>query len=121
VDGQLRALNAALPVLGLTYAQIQQIDRIATLVHNFNPAAYANLVNQFEAVAQANATPAAPGASSTPPSTAGVAANGSVFQAQEVLINVTEPQPTPGAGAAKHNAVAGNGHPQTSETNQPAS
>jgi len=46
---QIQALNAALPALGLTIAEIQLIDRIASLAHNFNPAAYANLVNQFEA------------------------------------------------------------------------
>src|SRR5579863_2267343 len=43
VQNKLRALNAALPALGLTNEQIQQIDRIASLVQNFNPAAYQNL------------------------------------------------------------------------------
>lgn len=52
VQIQLQSLNAALPALGLTNEEIQQIDRIASLVQDFNPAAYANLINQFEALAQ---------------------------------------------------------------------
>ncbi|HEX3376621.1 MAG TPA: hypothetical protein VHS29_07155, partial [Candidatus Acidoferrales bacterium] len=49
---QIQSLNASLPALGLTNTEINQIDRIASLVQNFNPAAYANLVSQFEALAQ---------------------------------------------------------------------
>ena len=45
-------LNASLPALGLSKVEIQEIDTIATQIQNFNPAAYAALVNQFEALAQ---------------------------------------------------------------------
>ncbi|HET6142910.1 MAG TPA: hypothetical protein VFE02_05335 [Candidatus Acidoferrales bacterium] len=57
---QIQSLNASLPALGLTNTEINQIDRIAALVQNFNPAAYANLVSQFESIAQTAgaATPA---------------------------------------------------------------
>ena len=83
VQVQLQALNAALPALGLTNAQIQQIDRIASLVHNFNPAAYANLVNQFEALAQEAAQQNAPLVAAAPGTTApaivGTGANGGGF------------------------------------------
>ena len=49
---QIQALNASLPALGLSKVEIQEIDSIATQIQNFNPAAYAALVNQFEALAQ---------------------------------------------------------------------
>lgn len=45
---QIQALNAELPTLGLTAAEIEQIDRLASVIQNFNPAAYADLVKQFE-------------------------------------------------------------------------
>jgi hypothetical protein len=60
---KIQALNASLPALGLSKVEIQEIDRLATLIQNFNPAAYTDLVNQFEALAQQatqpNATSAA--------------------------------------------------------------
>jgi hypothetical protein len=46
------SLNASLPALGLSKVEIQEIDNIATQIQNFNPAAYAALVSQFEALAQ---------------------------------------------------------------------
>src|ERR1700693_990204 len=49
---QIQALNAALPALGLSKVEIQEIDSIAMQIQNFSPATYANLVNQFEALAQ---------------------------------------------------------------------
>ena len=52
VQEQVQALNSALPALGLSKVEIQEIDSLATQVQNFNPAAYTNLVNQFEAQAQ---------------------------------------------------------------------
>ena len=52
VQEQIQALNAALPALGLSKVEIQEIDSLATQIQNFNPAAYTNLVNQFEALAQ---------------------------------------------------------------------
>jgi hypothetical protein len=48
VQEQIQALNAALPALGLTKEEIQEIDRFAKQIQNFNPAAYSNLIHQFE-------------------------------------------------------------------------
>jgi len=76
-QGKIQALNAGLPALGLSKAEIQEIDSLATQIQNFNPAAYSNLVNQFEAkarqVTQQNAANPAPnpiivGNSNTPAS-----------------------------------------------------
>jgi hypothetical protein len=53
VQNQIQTLNAALPALGLTNNQIQEIDRIAAQIKDFNPATYSNLVNQFEAQSEA--------------------------------------------------------------------
>jgi hypothetical protein len=52
VQEKVLILNASLPALGLSKVEIQEIDNIATQIQNFNPAAYAALVNQFEALAQ---------------------------------------------------------------------
>ena len=53
IQNKIQQLNASLPALGLTNTEIQEIDRIASLIKNFNPAAYTDLVNQFEARSQA--------------------------------------------------------------------
>ncbi len=85
---QIQSLNAALPALGLTNIEINQIDRIASLVQNFNPAAYASLVSQFEALAQPPASPnpvnspVIPGTSS--PTNTGTNTNGGPSQVQEL-------------------------------------
>lgn len=47
-QGQEQALNTELAALGLSNYDILQIDRIATVIQNFNPSAYTDLVNQFE-------------------------------------------------------------------------
>jgi hypothetical protein len=52
VQEKIQALNASLPALGLSKVEIQEIDNLATQIQNFNPAAYAALVNQFETLAQ---------------------------------------------------------------------
>jgi hypothetical protein len=52
VQEQIQFLNSALPALGLSKVEIQEIDRLATQIQNFNPAAYTDLINQFEALAQ---------------------------------------------------------------------
>jgi flagellar motor switch protein FliG len=49
---QVQALNAALPALGLSKVEIQEIDTLASQIQNFNPAACTTLINQFEALAQ---------------------------------------------------------------------
>jgi hypothetical protein len=50
--------------------EIQEIDRLATLIQNFNPAVYTDLVNQFETLGQQVTQPNAASAS-TNGSTAG--------------------------------------------------
>jgi hypothetical protein len=108
VQLKLQALNAALPALGLSNAQIQQIDRIASLIQDFNPAAYTNLVNQFEALAQQaaqqSAANGAANASATATSSAGSSANDGGFQVQEILIHFTGSQ-----GTLKNTAANGGG------------
>lgn len=117
VQLQIQALNATLPSLGLTNNQINEIDRIASLVQNFNPAAYANLVSQFEALAQQAAPPNAvnlpviPGTSAA--TNSGSGANGSGFQLQEVLLKFT------GAPQAAAGNSAGNGNGQSAPANTP--
>jgi hypothetical protein len=51
---EILVLNAQLPALGLSKVEIQQIDNLATQLQNFNPGAYAILINQFEALAKQN-------------------------------------------------------------------
>lgn len=52
VQQEILVLNAQLPALGLSKVEIQQIDNLARELQNFNPGAYAILINQFEALAQ---------------------------------------------------------------------
>jgi hypothetical protein len=52
VQEEILVLNAQLPALGLSKVEIQQIDNLATQLQNFNPGAYAILINQFESLAQ---------------------------------------------------------------------
>ena len=90
VQIQLQSLNAALPALGLTNEEIQQIDRIASLVHDFNPAAYANLINQFEALAQQAAAQSpvisAPNANAATPVDPAAAASSGGYHVQSVSV-----------------------------------
>jgi hypothetical protein len=98
LEVQLQTLNAALPALGLSNAEIQQIDRIAKLIHDFNPAAFTNLVKQFEAlaqqVAQQSAANSAAAAGTIATTNAGISANGGGFQVQEIFIHFTGLQET---------------------------
>jgi hypothetical protein len=71
-QAQIQALNAGLPALGLSKVEIQEIDRLAARIQNFNPATYADLVNQFEALAQ----------QATQPNPASAAANASTIGSQ---------------------------------------
>ena len=48
---QLQALNNALQALGLSPADIQQVDRIASVIKDFNPAAFTSLAYQLAALA----------------------------------------------------------------------
>jgi hypothetical protein len=71
-QAQIQALNAGLPALGLSKVEIQEIDRLAARIQNFNPATYTDLVNQFEALAQ----------QATQPNAASAAANASSIGSQ---------------------------------------
>ena len=57
VQDQLQTLNVALAALGLSNSDIQSLDRIASVVKDFNPVAYRNLVFQLQELAQQTAPP----------------------------------------------------------------
>jgi hypothetical protein len=86
VQEKIQILNASLPALGLSKVEIQEIDSIATQIQNFNPAAYTNLVNQYEALAhqatQQSTANGAPNASNpaTQNTTPGTKVNGGTSQ-----------------------------------------
>jgi hypothetical protein len=86
VQNQIQTLNAALPALGLTNNQIQEIDRIAAQIKDFNPTAYSNLVNQFEAQSEQAEQPkaAAPPTSGSGAASEGNNGNGG-FQVREIF------------------------------------
>jgi hypothetical protein len=113
VQSKIQALNAALPALGLSNEQIQQIDRIASLVQDFNPAAYVSLVNQFEAQQTSQQTPAIvaiPPNSAAPVNVAAEEKNDGP-PALGIAGKVSEPQTNASSGAANgggQNAVANN-------------
>src|SRR5579863_8673457 len=108
VQNEIQQLNASLPALGLTNSQIEEIDRIASLVKDFNPAAYTNLVNQFEAQAQQSpqqnaagaAQPSAPGSGSSVSAVVGSNANGGGSPAQQILIRLADSQGVPSSQPA---------------------
>lgn len=97
LQNKIRQLNASLPALGLTNNEIQQIDRIASIIKDFNPAAYTDLVSQFEALAQKNAAGAAtsPVDGSPAKPSAGSSVNSGGFQVQQIPIQFADSQATP--------------------------
>ena len=99
---QLQTLNTALSDLGLNDTQISQVDQIASVIQNFSPTAYSDIVYQLEALSQ-QAAPRAIGASNA-------SGNGGAFQVQELAITFTGPQGTPANGTANENA-GGQGTP----------
>lgn len=60
VQVEIQALNAALPALGLSKVEVQEIDSLAQQIQNFNPGTYTNLINQFKALAQQSTQQGAP-------------------------------------------------------------
>jgi hypothetical protein len=127
---QLQALNQALAALGLSSQDIQQLDRIASIINDFNPSAFTALAYQLEVLAQqvapqaaatsanaplANANAAANGtapANTAPvntPAAAGTAANGGAFQIQELVIKFSgvNLQETEQTGGSANNAAQG--------------
>lgn len=119
VQLQIQSLNASLPALGLTNTEINQIDRIARLVQNFNPAAYANLVSQFEALGQ-NSGSAAPANALLLPNASGTGSTaaspaGSGFQVQGISLQFT------GSTQPGSSSFAGGGGKPTDATGAQAS
>lgn len=126
IQQQIQTLNTALASLGLTAQEIQQLDRIASIVNDFNPAAFTALAYQLEqiAAAQAAATTtgtangkaqaaAANGTGATNPATnattvSGAGANPNGFQIQELVIrfSATQAQAVVANGAAAQGATA---------------
>jgi hypothetical protein len=68
----LQGLNSVLQALGLSQQDIQAFDQVASLIQSLSPAAYADLVNVFQTLAQqiAQASQSAPSASSNTASSA---------------------------------------------------
>ncbi len=131
---QLQGLNQALAALGLSQQDIQQLDRIASIINDFNPSAFTALAYQLEVLAQqvapqaaasANTPPVTANAAATNPAangtvaantapvnasaTAGTAANGGGFQIQELLIrfSAVNLQETEQPGGSANNAAQG--------------
>jgi hypothetical protein len=114
VQNQIRALNAALPALGLTNNQIREIDRIASLIKDFNPSAYADLVRQFETQAQETQEQHVAPAPSGVPGAANSGTNpSSGIQVQKISNRFTGVQVTPdgevAGGPAPYSPTNGNG------------
>jgi hypothetical protein len=121
---QLQSLNASLAALGLSRADITVIDRVASLIKDFNPTAFTDLVHQLEALARAatqqtattnnlNAAAVANNSATTggnattatsPVNTSNVNANAASsnggFQVKELEIKFTGVQETLNAGQA---------------------
>ena len=55
VADQLQSLNTSLAALGLDPSELAQVDRIASLIQDYNPAAFTSLVYQLEGAARAQA------------------------------------------------------------------
>jgi resuscitation-promoting factor RpfA len=62
---QLQALNTALQALGLGPRDIHQIDQIASVIKDFNPAAFTSLAYQLAALASPAATQQPPASAAT--------------------------------------------------------
>lgn len=91
IEQQLATLNQSLVALGLSPQEIQQLDRIASVINDFNPLAFTSLAFQLEQLAQLSA----PQAGATAPATtenAGNAAN------PNAAANSTAGNQGPGAG-----------------------
>lgn len=69
---QLADLNASLAALGLSQDEITVVDRVARLIKDFNPAAFTDIINQLQALAQVQAPQAA--AAAAPATNAGATA-----------------------------------------------
>jgi hypothetical protein len=112
VQLRIQALNAELPATGLTNAEIQRIDTIATQIQNFNPATYLNLLSQFELGARQSAQQSATNAgiaagsaatTNAPPSTnvGGQTAVANTIPFGAATSKVEQAQITPASGTSR--------------------
>ena len=65
VQAELQALNNTLAALGLNATDIRKVDQIASLINDFNPAAFTSLAYQLERFAQNVAQQSAAAAANT--------------------------------------------------------
>lgn len=88
IEQQLATLNQSLVALGLSPQEIQQLDRIASVINDFNPLAFISLAFQLEQLAQLSAPQAAANATAAANSTAGNQGPGAGggFRLQELII-----------------------------------
>src|SRR5258708_2277251 len=82
VQDKLQTLNIALAALGLSKSDIQSLDRVASIVKDFNPVAYKNLAFQLQTLAQQAAPQAAANTGNTGIVTTGATSNGAAAGVQ---------------------------------------
>lgn len=92
VNSELQSLNTALSALGLPQSDIAVIDRIAALLKDFSPAAYSDLLHQFETLAQSQLAPAA---TAPPPATSATAAAAPASEPSSPQTNLSTANPAP--------------------------
>ena len=98
VNSELQSLNTALSALGLPQSDIAVIDRIAALLKDFSPAAYSDLLHQFETLAQSQLAPAATAPPATTSATA-TAAPASEPSSPQTNLSTANPAPAVANGA----------------------
>jgi len=116
----LQALNAALASLGLSQQDIQAFDQVASFIQSVSPAAFTDLVNELQALAQQTTSGnAATGNSATGNTTTGNTAAGGSVQVEELAIQFSgfEVQGTSGNGTSSGSAT-GSGTGTGSSTTQ---
>jgi|SRR5579872_2747629 len=106
IQDQLQTLNLALAALGLSNSDIQSLDRIASLVKDFNPVAYRTLVFQLQELAQRAAPRAVADAANSTSATTGGSANSAALQIAGLQINFSGSQGAAETGSA--NGKSGN-------------
>lgn len=91
IEQQIATLNQSLVALGLSPQEIQQLDRVASVINDFNPLAFISLAFQLEQLAQLSV----PQPAATAPATTGNAGNAGNARA---AANPTAGNQGPGAG-----------------------
>lgn len=109
----LQALNNSLAALGLNQQEIQAFDQIASFIQAVSPAAFADLVNGLQALAQQVTQAAATAAPSTQsdstaatPSSAGSASDSASTSAVPAAISGTTSTGTASAASASNTSAA---------------